>query len=217
MPWYFLSPGLQLPLLLPSVAIQAEHHSFNVGVYAAASNERTLLMMERWLAARDGEQDRAGQSGTGDATGSKTEGGMGSGTNSRTGSGMGPGASSSLQNEQFALNAIAEGGGWLCSDPESCGACHLAGLPALFRHPPQFGASGHCPPPLDATRLFSERPCDPERLFVHAICSDGWDGPQEGSKSSVYSRYHLWLVDEEGEPLSGVHEYLPCKGLAWEP
>ena len=172
-------------------------------------------MMERWLAARDGERG-AGQSGT--------ESGMGGGANSGTKSGKGtgsgtePGESSSPQNEQFALNTIAESGGWLCSDPESCAARRLAGLPALFRHPPQFGASGgHCPPLPDAApRLFFERPCDPARLFVHAICSDGWEGPQEGSKSSVYSRYHLWLVDEEGEPLGGVHEYLPCKGRAWE-
>ena len=201
------SPGCRHYFYFPPGCLQAEHHSFNVGVYAALSNERTLLMMDRWLAARDGEQG-AGRSGTG--------GGTDSGTGNRTE----PGASSSLaQNEQFALNALAEEGGWLCTDPESCKERRLAGLPALFRHPPQFGAAGgHCPPlPDEGPRLFSERPCDPARLFVHAICSDGWDGPQESSKSSVYSRYHLWLVDEEGEPLSGVHEYLPCKGLAWKP
>ncbi len=71
-------------------------------------------------------------------------------------------------------------------------------------------------------------PCDPIRLYVHAVCTSGW-GPEEGGKGSYWLKYKLWLVDEDGQPLyldnentasSGksahpAHPFLTCRGPAW--
>ena len=62
---------------------------------------------------------------------------------------------------------------------------------------------------------------DPFRLYVHAICRNGW-GDEETAKGRVWRRYNLWLVDESGRPLFNEdvegtrHPFLPCQGLAWE-
>ena len=61
---------------------------------------------------------------------------------------------------------------------------------------------------------------DPIRLFVHAICRNGW-GNEEEAKGRVWQRYKLWLIGEDGVPLfneddvGNKHPFLPCKGLAW--
>ena len=61
---------------------------------------------------------------------------------------------------------------------------------------------------------------DPMRLFVHAICRNGW-GDEEMGKGRVWKRYRLWLLDAAGVPLfnedqeGGAHPFLPCAGLAW--
>ena len=59
------------------------------------------------------------------------------------------------------------------------------------------------------------------RLFVHAICRNGW-GDEEMGKGRVWKRYRLWLLDAAGVPLfnedqeGGAHPFLPCAGLAWD-
>lgn len=48
-------------------------------------------------------------------------------------------------------------------------------------------------------------PCDPIRLFVHAVCTVGW-GEDERGKGSWWKKFKLWLVDEEGQPLYATED-----------
>lgn len=45
--------------LISCPPLQAEHDSFNVGVYAMESNERTLALMDLWTEQRKGAQGDA--------------------------------------------------------------------------------------------------------------------------------------------------------------
>eukprot|EP00955_Chlamydomonas_euryale_P109671 365946-Chlamydomonas_euryale.AAC.10 len=116
-------------------------------------------------------------------------------------------------NDQTMFGKLATRDYVMCGSRATCAAARMTAKPVVLRHPAQFGSQGTCP---DATW---DVPCDPVRLFVHAICRVGW-GPTD--KGSVLEKYHLWLLDADLRPLYNEddeawrHPFLPCQGAAWQ-
>jgi len=163
----------------------------NTGVFAMRSNVVTRRLMATWLGMR----------GVGD------------------GGGVSSSSSAGWRGNQAPLNSRAFVDYVPCEVYETCATARQAGLPAVFRHPPQFGSQrGPCP-----METLGDVPCHKDTLFVHMNCRSKWPGWLWWvSMAQTLESYRLMLLDEQLRPVYNEdspatrHPFLPCKGPAWE-